>query len=166
MNKELRNRVFDVPVEILKQINHTLTGLNGEHTHGVERAKKILADKKVKYGQLKRIIHDINTMDKVKDKLKYDLCGGSLMETWAKQYLQGERDLITNRKEGRKRADEISSMTGERKNSFRKTHTNSDLSFKIPVNMMKSNSMKSSISPIIDLKLFEEIQKIKNLINF
>ena len=163
MNKELQDRVFEIPIDILRQINHALSGLNGQYFHGVERAKNLTNDKSVTYKQLKKIIHEIDRMDKVKDKLKYDLCGGKLMETWADQFLKGERDLVRNRKEGRKRADDISSMTGERKNSFNKTHTKSDLSFKIPVNLVKSNSHKSSISPIVDLKLFEEIEKIKKL---
>lgn len=163
MNKELKGRIFDIPQNILDKINHTVVGLNGEHFDGVNRAKKLLIDKTVKYGQLKRIIHDINNIDKINDKLKYDLCGGDLMEKWAKQYLQGERDLISNRKDGRKDADEMGGITGERKNSHLKTHTKK-FGFKIPVNMVKSNSDKSSISPITSLGLFEEIEKIKKLI--
>ena len=163
MNKELKDRVFEIPIDILKLINHTITGLNGEHVNGVERAKKLLFDKTVTYGQLKRIIHDMINMDKFKEKLRYDLAGGQMMENWAKQFLKGERDLIVNRKEGRKRADDISSMTGERKNSYLKKHTKSDLSFNIPTNMVKSNSHKTSVSPIIDMKLFEQIEKIKKL---
>lgn len=166
MNKELNDRVFELPIDILRQINHAMAGLNGQYVHGIERAKNLTNDKSVTYKQLKKIIHEISRMDKVKDKIKYELCGGQLMETWAKQFLQGERDMIVNRKEGRKQADDISSMTGERKNSFRKKHSKSDLSFKIPLNMMKSNSQKTSVSPITDLKLFEEVIKIKKLINF
>ena len=69
MNKELKIRIFDVPQNILDKINHTITGLNGKHVHGLNRAQKLLNDKKVKYGQLKRIIHDIQNMDKVNEKL-------------------------------------------------------------------------------------------------
>jgi hypothetical protein len=163
MNNELKDRIFDIPQNILDKINHTIVGLNGEHFDGVNRAKKLLIDKKVKYGQLKRIIHDIKNIDKLKDKLKYDLCGGDLMEKWANQYLQGERDLISNRKDSKKNADEMGGMTGERKNSHLKKHTKK-FGFKIPVNLIKSNSDKSSISPITSLGLFEEIEKIKKLI--
>jgi hypothetical protein len=163
MNKELQNRVFDIPVDILRQINHAMAGLNGQYLHGIERAKNLTTDKTVTYKQLKKIIHEIGRMDKVRDKVKYELCGGKLMETWASQFLKGERDLVRNRKEGRKRADNITDMTGERKNSYLKKHTKSDLSFSIPTNLVKSNSHKTSISPIIDFKLFEEIDKIKKL---
>jgi hypothetical protein len=56
------------------------------------RAKKLLTDKKVTYGQLKRIIHDFQNLDKNTDRIRYDLYGGQLMDNWAKQFLQGERD--------------------------------------------------------------------------
>lgn len=164
MNKDLKGKVFNVPQDILDKINHTISGLNGKNVRGIQRAKKLLNDKTVNYGQLKRIIHDIQNLDKIKEKTKYDLCGGDLMEKWSKQFLQGERDLISNRKDSRKRADEISSMTGERKNSHLKKHSKK-FSFKVPTNLIKSNSHKTSISPITSLKLFEEIDKIKKLIN-
>jgi nitrous oxide reductase len=165
MNKDLKSRVFNVPQDILDKINHTIVGLNGQNVRGIQRAKKILQDKTVKYGQLKRIIHDIQNIDKIKDKLKYDLCGGDLMERWSKQHLQGERDLVSNRKDSKKRADDISSMTGERKNSHLKKHTK-NFNFRIPTNLIKSNSDKSSISPITSLGLFEEVDKIKKLIKY
>lgn len=164
MNKELKDRIFDLPQDILNKINHTIVGLQGNHARGLERAKKLLNDKKVKYGQLKRIVHDLQTMDKVKDRLKYDLCGGELMDNWSKQYLKGERDLISNRKDSKKRADEISSMEGERKNSHIKKHRKKS-NYRIPTNLIKSNSDKNSISQISSMgSLFEEINKIKKLI--
>lgn len=162
MNKELKNRVFDVPKDILDKINHTIVGLNGEHARGLDRAQKILNDKKVKYGQLKSIIHDFKTLDKNVEKQKYDLMGGELMEKWATTHLQGERDLVSNGKDSRKRADEIGGITGERKNSHLKTHTKKD-SYRIPTNLIKSNSHKTSISPITSLGLFEQVERIKKL---
>jgi hypothetical protein len=162
MNKELKSRIFDIPQNILDKINHTVVGLNGEHVNGIQRAKKLLTDKKVKYGQLKRIIHDLQNMDKINNKVKYDLAGGDLMEKWAKQFLQGERDLISNRKDGRKQADEISGLTGERKNSHLKKHTKR-FGFKIPVNLVKSNSDLNSISSIKLTGLFEQVERIKKL---
>jgi nitrous oxide reductase len=162
MNKELKGRIFDIPNDILNQINHTVVGLNGKHIHGVMRAQKLLTDKKVKYGQLKRIIHDLKNIDKIADRVKYDLAGGYLMEKWANTHLQGERDLVSNRKDSKKNADEMGAITGERKNSHLKKHTKK-FGFKIPTNLVKSNSSKSSISPITSLGLFEEINRIKKL---
>jgi glutathionylspermidine synthase len=73
MNKDLKDRVFDIPQDVLNKINHTVVGLNGSNVHGVMRAKKLLTDKKVTYGQLKRIIHDIQSMDKINERVKYSL---------------------------------------------------------------------------------------------
>ena len=163
MNKDLKDRVFDLPQNILDKINHTINGLNGQHFHGLNRAQKLLNDKQVKYGQLKRIIHDFQNVDKISDRIRYDLYGGELMEKWANQFLQGERDLVSNKKDGKKQADDISGMTGERKNSHLKKHTKKS-SFLPPLNMMKSNSHKSSISSIKLSGLFEQqLERIKKL---
>ncbi|TXG82618.1 MAG: hypothetical protein E6R13_04740 [Spirochaetes bacterium] len=162
MNKDLKDRVFDIPQNILDKINHTIMGLNGEHAKGLDRAQKLLNDKKVKYGQLKSIIHDIKNIDRHNDRLKFDLMGGELMEKWAITHLNSERDLISNSKDSRKRADNIGGLTGERKNSHLKKHTKKD-SYRIPTNLIKSNSHKTSISPITSLGLFEEVERIKKL---
>lgn len=165
MNKDLKGRIFDVPQDILDKINHTISGLNGKNVRGIQRAKKLLLDKKVKYGQLKKIIHDIQNMDKINERVKYDLCGGDLMEKWASKFLKGERDLISNKKDSKMKTDDMIGMTGERKNSHLKSHKKR-FSFKIPTNLIKSNSHKSSISPLTSMKLFEELDKIKKLIKY
>jgi hypothetical protein len=163
MNKELKDRVFKLPQDILNQINHTVGGLNGKHVSGLNRAQKLLNDKSVTYGQLKRIIHDLQSIDKVKDRVKYNLAGGDLMDRWSKQYLQGERNSVSNAKDSRKRADEIGSITGERRNSHLATHKKK-ANFSTPTNIIKSNSDKTSVSSITPNGLFEEIEKIKKLI--
>ena len=165
MNKELKHRIFDIPHDILTKIEHTLFGLQGRNIHGSARAKKLTAEKKVKYGQLKRIIHDLQNIDKIKERQRYDLYGGDLMLNWGKQFLKGERDLISNRKDGKKRADEIGGLTGDRKNTHLKKHKKR-FNFKIPTNLIKSNSHKTSISPITSLGIFEQINKIKKLIKY
>ena len=58
--KELKNRVFNIPQNILNHINHAVGGLMGNHADGLMRAKKLLSDKTVTYGQLKRIIQAKN----------------------------------------------------------------------------------------------------------
>jgi hypothetical protein len=42
MNKDLKNRVFDIPQDVLDQINSSLQNLNGKNVDGVKRAKKLL----------------------------------------------------------------------------------------------------------------------------
>ena len=162
MNKELKDRSFNLPQNILNLIHQTVNGLQGGHVDGIQRAQKLLSDKTVTYGQLKRIIHDFQSIDKVNDKVKYNLAGGDLMDRWSKQHLQGERDLISNRKKSRKNADSMSSLTGERGNSYLKSHSKKE-SYKTPVNALKSNSDKTSVSPIISNGIFEEVERIKKL---
>jgi hypothetical protein len=165
MNNQLKDRVFDVPQNILNFINHTIKTLGGEYVFGIERGKKLLSDKTVTYGQLKRIIHDISKLDPVKDSTKYKLLGGDLMKVWSKQFLNGERNLVSNRKDSRKQADDIGSITGQRANSHLKTHSKK-VTYSVPTNIMKSNSETNSISSLKSGKLFEEIEKIKKLIIF
>ena len=162
MNKELKGRVFNLPQNILDKINHMIIGLNGQHMDGLNRAKKLLSDKTVNYGQLKRIRHDLKNIDKINDKVRYDICGGELMEKWSEQHLKGERDMISNKKDGRKQADDIGGITGERKNSHLKSHTKK-ASWLPPTNLIKSNSHKNSISSIKLTGLFEEVERIKKL---
>ena len=119
MNKDLKGRVFDVPQDILDKINHTVVGLNGENVRGIQRAKKLLIDKKVKYGQLKRIIHDIKHIDKNSEKTRYDLYGGELMEKWANTFLDGERQLVRSKKLASHNINNNTGMNGLRKNPFR-----------------------------------------------
>jgi len=165
MNKELKNRIFNIPQDVMDIINHTIITLNGESSSGMMRAKKLLQDRKVKYSQLKRIIHDLQNTDKYKDRTKYNLYGGDRMLNWGKQFLKGERDLIKNKKELTKKTNEISNMDGVRKNPYLKKHKK-NFDFKLPTNLIKSNSYKNSIGSLSDMKLFEEIKKIKNLINY
>ena len=57
MNSQLKDNVYDVPMDVIQKINHTLTSLGDKNVHGIKRAKNILNSKKVTYGQLKKIIH-------------------------------------------------------------------------------------------------------------
>ncbi len=162
MNSELKDRVFEIPKDILDTIDKTYTSLKGKDIKGIDRAETLLFDKKVNYGQLKRIIHDLEKIDKIKYKTTYELYGGNKMLYWGKQFLNSERDLIKNRKKSKQKANDISGLNGIRRNSFNSKHSKK-LGFKIPLNLVKSNSDKTSVS---SLGLFEEINKIKNLINY
>ena len=64
MNSDLKDRVYDIPNDVIEKINQTLASAAGNDLHGIKRAKTLCSEKKVTYGQLKRIIHDIKTLDK------------------------------------------------------------------------------------------------------
>ena len=66
------------------------------------------------------------------------------MERWGNS-INSERYLIKTRKSSKKRSDNISSITGERKNAFLTKHTKKQ-SFIPPTNIMKSNSDNNIIT--------------------
>lgn len=155
MNSKLQSNVYTIPPNVLNQIRHAVTGLNDTNSKGKKRAEKLLSDGKVTYGQLKRIIHDLKTMDKVNEKATYNLYGGDAMEKWASTFLNGERDLVRDKKDA---SANINNNTGlERKNPFLKKHTKKPQGINLGI---KSNSEKSVASA-----LFEEINRMKQIIN-
>lgn len=157
MNKDLKDREFLLPDNIKLHLQQQLSN-KGADFEGIKRARNLLNDGKVNYGQLKRIVHDIKNIDKNKEFDKYNLYGGELMEKWGNTILDTERDFVKSRKESKKRSDVIGSITGERKNAFLSTHTKKQ-SMIPPLNPIKSNSEKSSVSSLKLAKLFEEIIK-------
>ena len=56
MNSKLKHRVFDIPQDILDNITKTLGGVANINVKGKDRANRLLKDRKVSYGQLKRKI--------------------------------------------------------------------------------------------------------------
>ena len=86
------------------------------------------------------------------------------MEDWSKQFLQGERNIVSARKDSKQQAQNIAG-TGEEKNSHIKKHSKKP-DFLPPINMVKSNSHKSSVSTLKSMKLFEEINRFKDIINY
>ncbi len=162
MNNQLKDNIYDVPNDIIEKINSVLSTIQDESTHGVQRAKRLCSEKKVTYGQLKRIIHDIKTIDKDNDKLRYELYGGELMEKWAHSFLNGQRGLVKSKKDGTKKINNLTGMDGIRKNPFLSTHKKSEgkPSYK---SFLKSNSDETSVSPITSTGIFEEIERIKKL---
>lgn len=162
MNSQLKDNVYDVPKDVLEKINSVLSSVTDESTHGVQRAKRLCSEKKVTYGQLKRIIQDIKTIDKENDNLRYQLYGGELMEKWAKTFLDGQRSLVKSKKQSTQKINNLTGMNGVRKNPFLGTHKKSEEK-PTYTNFLKSNSDKSSISTITSTGIFEEVERIKKL---
>jgi hypothetical protein len=156
MNKELEDKIFQIPPQVLVFLKQQPDVSN------IDRNKNLLANGMVTYGQLKRILHDMKYLDKVVEATKYNLYGGQPLEDWGKSILKQYRDTIKNTKESKKIADDIS---GERKNSFNKTHTTS-FSPKVGVNDVTKGSEKwsgSSQFSAKSMKLTESINRIKKL---
>ena len=162
MNSQLKDNVYDVPNDVLEKITSALSSVSNESTHGVQRAKRLCSEKKVTYGQLKRIIHDIKTIDKENDNLRYELYGGELMEKWANTFLNGQRGLVKSKKQSSQKINNLTGMNGVRKNPFLNTHKKSEEK-PTYTNFLKSNSDKTSVSPITSTGIFEEVERIKKL---
>ena len=162
MNSQLKDNVYDVPNDVLEKITSALSSVSDESTHGVQRAKRLCSEKKVTYGQLKRIIHDIKTIDKENDNLRYELYGGELMEKWANTFLDGQRGLVKSKKQSSQKINNLTGMNGVRKNPFLITHKKSEEK-PTYTNFLKSNSDKTSVSPITSTGIFEEVERIKKL---
>ena len=162
MNSQLKDNVYDVPEEVLNKINATLSTIQDSNVIGIDRAKKLITDKKVTYGQLKRIIHDIKTLDKNTEQTRYNLYGGEVMEKWSNTFLDGERQLVRSKKLASHNINNNTGMNGLRKNPFRKEgerkHSN-----KMSIDLLKSNSEENSVSSLKQNGLFEEIKRIKKL---
>lgn len=165
MNSQLKDNVYDVPADVIQKISMAVSNLGQTDVHGIQRAKNILKTKKVTYGQLKRIIHDLKTIDKTTDSVRYGLYGGELMEKWANGFLDGERTQLQNKKTASKNLNNLTGMNNFRKNQFIKKHEKKETT-KNPVNMLKNNSEKNSVSAISSVGLFEEIERMKNIINY
>jgi len=155
MNQKLNGKIYKIPQNILEFINLTYNNLSEKNVAGVERAKTLLNTKTVTYGQLKRILHDIRTLDKNSELTKYNLYGGNLMEKWGQLFLDGQRKTVKNIA-GSKTTDQLL----DRKNSHIKTHE------KKPSFIVSTDDLKtpSNDTPISSLGLFEEIQRIKKII--
>lgn len=162
MNSQLKDRVFKIPDDVFNYIHKVFTSLQDKTVDGTQRAKNLLRTKNVSYAQIKRIIHDLENGDP--NSVQFKLAGGQPMLDWGRTHLNGERQQIKNNKKSQKRANNIAQINDIRKNPFLKKHTKKSKDFVTPSNMMKSNSDKTSVTPISSLGVFEEVERIKSLL--
>lgn len=160
MNKELYDRPFPIPENILNFISQELASRFDE-SDGIRRAKRLLKDQSVTYQQLKRILHDMKNLDKTVEMKTYNLYGGELFEKWGWSVLSGERNLIRNNKDSSRNVNDIVGGLEDRRNPYLKSHSKKQ-KFTFPTNNLKSNSDRTSVSA---LGLSEQINKIKKIIN-
>lgn len=154
MNSQLKDNIYNVPDNIINFISNNIQNISNNNIIGLNRAKNLVSTKQVTYGQLKRIIHDLKNIDKVKEPLRYNLYGGDLMKQWGINFLTAERNQVKNKKTMSKNNNSNSGLTGIRKNNFKNTYQKT--------NNVKMSSNHSSIEGLIN----EEIKKIKKLIEF
>ena len=157
MNKDLLGRTYKLPEDIISHLKFQVANKN-INSDGIKRATTLINDGQVNYNQLKRILYDLKNIDKNQNIDKYNLYGGELMDRWGNMTINNDQDLIKSQKQSRKQSDSIGAITGERTNAFLKTHTKKTNTLP-PINAIKSNSDKNSVSSLKLGKLFEEILK-------
>lgn len=162
MNSQLKDRMFKIPDDVFNFIHKVFTSLEDKSVDGTQRAKNLLRTKNVSYAQIKRIIHDLENGDP--NSTQFKLAGGQPMLNWGRKHLDGERQTLKNNKKSQQRANNIGQINDIRKNPFLKKHTKKKKDYTIPTNMMKSNSDKTSVTPISSLGVFEEVKRIKDLL--
>lgn len=95
MEQDYENKVYKLPVDVLNSIETAVTSSTGQED--VRRAKWLQRNKAVKYGELKRLKHDL---DAAKGKsYYYELWGGDGMMSFIERTLNQERDANERSKE-------------------------------------------------------------------
>ena len=96
MEQDYENKVYKLPKEVLEHIKLTLTSI--PTGNGVRRAKWLVGNKEVKYGELKRLKHDL-VKYKGESPQVYELSGGDLMTSFVERTLNQERDASERKKQ-------------------------------------------------------------------
>ena len=83
-NSELRGKYWNCPDYVLNSINNAVKtyeslNKNNDTTEGYKRAKGILENKKIEYGQMKRIKNWFDSFDGDYKDMEYRLNGGKTM---------------------------------------------------------------------------------------
>lgn len=85
MNSKLYGKTYKVPTDIINDIKKKLMmfGLD----NGAKRGKNIVKDEHISYSMMKRILHDMASMD----EKEFALCGGIPMKNFIEKTLNSER---------------------------------------------------------------------------
>lgn len=160
MNRALVGKTFEIPKEIIKKIKDSIARYGLRNVEGSKRAQRLVKEKILTYGQIKRLIHDLKNIDKSKQADSYELNGGIEMEDWANKTLDDARGQVSSRKNSQARANEIGGLDGIRKNAYNDTHdkkANNQLGDILKGGADGGGGIMSSI-------VSEEINRIKELI--
>ena len=162
-NKDLKNRTWVVPKNIIFNISNILKNYRGNTDElGVKRAKNIIENPNISYSEMKRLK---NFFDNANDNtFEYNVIGGKTMKDWVNNSLKTSRDTIYNEKKTRM-------MTGE-ENQFIKTHEKDKIVHPkndkrnpiTKINTTKLHKQLDSKNMMLDNSFTEEIKRIKTII--
>jgi hypothetical protein len=165
-NSALVGTVFDIPdelIEILRaawdKYGDKAHGAKSSASEGKKRCENLLRSKQLNYYQIKRMIHDMEQINKYKDPVGYALNGGDDMYKWAVRVLDAARREVDGQKNSRKRANDIAGLEGLRKNAYLSKHEKPGE----PLDgiMFNTDNDRGQMTPMIS----EEVDKIKMLIS-
>jgi hypothetical protein len=152
---------FPIPEELLQvlqgaydQYVNKTHGAKSPAAEGMKRCRRLLSDKKLKYYQIKRMIHDMEQINPLEDPVSYALNGGRDMYVWATRTLDDARRKIEADKNSRARANEIGGLDGIRKNAYLSTHEKSGGA--LDGILFGAEDQKSSITPMVS----EQVERI------
>ena len=162
-NSELHNSYWNCPEYVtncLSSAVKTYETINKDSktTEGYKRAKSILEDNRIKYGQMKRIKNWFDSFEGDHNDMEYRLNGGKTMNNWVDNQLNTATEVIKGPKK-------IKMKTGL-SNQFIKPHKKDNTkvnkhSLKLPL----PNLSKDIPGQIWRGKpVYEEIKRIKSLI--
>jgi len=164
-NSELQGKHWKCPGYVLNCVNNavkTYESINkdGNQTEGYKRAKGILENNLIEYGQMKRIKNWFDSFDGDHKDMEYRLNGGKTMNNWVSGTLNREIEALKGPKK-------IKMETGM-SNQFIKPHTKDN--DKINKHSIKTKLPKLHKSPVSHQVwsgkpvYSEEIKRIKKLI--
>jgi hypothetical protein len=165
-NSALVGTSFKIPKELMKILKDAheqyalkANGSKSLASQGLKRCENLLSTGNLDYYQIKRMIHDMEHINKNTDPISYALNGGDVMYKWACRVLDDARREVDGQKNSRMRADNISGLMGMRKNAYLDSHEKDGQ----PLDgiMFNTDNDRGQMTPMIS----EEIQKIINLIN-
>ena len=168
-NSQLEDKYWNCPDYVLNCLGgavkryETLKMKNGK-TEGYERAKSILEDKKVGYGQMKRIKNWFDSFEGDWEDEEFKLNGGSTMKNWVCNQLDTATAVIKNIKDAQKDTNP--------NNTFIKSHEKDNSKIPKPKTIFSIPNLGKDISgqisrgkPVYEpMGMNEEIERIKNLI--
>lgn len=164
-NSALVGHVFEIPDELMEVLKAAWDkwgdkahGTKSTASEGKKRCENLLKTGQLNYYQIKRMIHDMEQINKHKDPIGYALNGGDVMYKWAVRVLDAARREVDGQKNSRMRANNIAGLEGLRKNAYLSNHEKDGE----PLDgiIFNIDDDRGQMTPMIS----EEIEKIKTLI--
>tara|TARA_B100000953_G_C17756775_1_gene337604 strand:+ start:26 stop:514 length:489 start_codon:yes stop_codon:yes gene_type:complete len=158
-NQNLEGRVFKVSDKLLKTLKSNLEKYGQDNPKGSKRARNLITQKQISYEEMKRIKNYFDNYDGDGSDVEYKLNGGEVAQKWVENLLGHARDTVDSVKRVRMDAGE--------ENQYKKTHEkDKDNANPTGVGMVKLHKGDQMRNIMNNTTVYEEVQKIKDLINY